>query len=191
MCTLSGWLLNHGIAIAVHHLNGKPLDSPAKLTHDWYATDSWPIYHRQLTDIPPKVDRHITDSWPIYYRHTTDIRSRCVDEISTDTRPMVQHSVDRMSVDTRPTVDHLSIDSRSMVDRQAVDCRSTVDRLSIDCRSTIDRYSDRVSTAIAVDIAVDITYSKHDPLDQTLALYAHINKRWYLIIVCLLTPHLS
>ena len=35
----------------------KPLDSPAKLTHDWYSTDSWPIYHRQLTDISPTYDR--------------------------------------------------------------------------------------------------------------------------------------
>ena len=34
-----------------------------------------------------------------------------------------------------------------------------VDRLSVDCRSSIDR----VSIDIAVDIAVDITYSKHDP----------------------------
>ena len=33
------------------------------------------------------------------------------------------------------------------------------DRLSSDCRSTIDR----MSTDIAVDIAVNITYSKHDP----------------------------
>ena len=42
-------------------------------TVDRYATDSWPIYHRQLTDTPPTVDRHITDSWPIYHRHMTDI----------------------------------------------------------------------------------------------------------------------
>ena len=83
------------------------------------------------------VDRYI-DRWPIYHRHMTDIRSRCVDEISPDTRPMVYLSVDRMSVDTRPTVDNLSIDSRSTVGRQAVDCRATVDRLStaiaMECR---------------------------------------------------------
>ena len=50
-------------------LKKKPLDSPDKLTHDWYSNDSWPIYHRQLTDIPPTVDRYITDiSCPIVSR---------------------------------------------------------------------------------------------------------------------------
>ena len=41
----------------------------------------------------------------------------------------------------------------------STDCRPPLDRQSVDCRATIDRYIDRVST----DIAVDITYSKHDP----------------------------
>ena len=53
----------------------KPLDSPAKLTHDWYLTDSWSIYHR----------------------HMTDSRSRCVVEISTDTRPIAYPTLDRLS----------------------------------------------------------------------------------------------
>ena len=47
---------------------GKPLDSPAILTLDWYSNDSWPIYHRQLTDIPPTVDRYITHKWLIVSR---------------------------------------------------------------------------------------------------------------------------
>ena len=102
----------------------KPLDSPDKLTHDWYSNDSWPIYHRQLTDIPPTVDWYTTDSWPIYHRHMTDSKSRCVVEISTDTRPIVYLTIDRLSTDYRPTID----------------------RLSTDCRPTIDRYIDRVST---------------------------------------------
>ena len=75
---------------------------------------------------------------PTADRYTTDIWSRCVDEISTDTRPMVYRSVNRLAVDSRPIVDHLSIDSGSTVDRQSIDIRATVDRLltaiSIECR---------------------------------------------------------
>ena len=44
----------------------------------------------------------------------------------------------------------------------AVDCRSTLDRHSVASRSTVDRLSTATSTDIAVDITVDITYSKHD-----------------------------
>ena len=58
----------------------------------------------------------------------------------------------------------MSIDSRPSVDRQSIECRSTVDRVSIDTRSTVDRVSTATSTDIAVDIAVDSTYSKHDPI---------------------------
>ena len=35
--------------------------------------------------------------------------------------------------------------------------------MSIDCRPSVDRVSTATSTDIAVDKAVDITYSKHDP----------------------------
>ena len=45
------------------------------------------------------------------------------------------------------------------VDWYSIDTQSTVDRQSTECRSSIDR----VSTATSTDIAVDITYSKHDP----------------------------
>ena len=93
----------------------------------------------------------------------TDIRSRCVYEISTDTRPIVYRSLDRLaaeyrptldrqSTDSRPTLDRLSVDSPPTVDRISVDHRPTIDRLSTDYRSTIDRYIDRLSTDIAVDI---------------------------------------
>ena len=57
-------------------------------------------------------------------------------------------------------------DTRSTAGRQSVDSRpprSHSDRVSTDCRSTSDRYVDRVSTDIAVDIAVDTTHSKHEP----------------------------
>ena len=94
-------------------------------TVDRYTTSSRPIYHRQLTDIPPTVDWYTTDSWPIYHRHMADSKSRCVVEISTDTRPIVYLAIDRPSTDYRPTIDRLS-----------TDCRPTIDRY-------IDRYVDR------------------------------------------------
>ena len=66
--------------------------------------------------------------------------------------------VGRQSIDTRRLI---LVDSRSTLDRQSVDSRSTVDRVSIEYRSSVDRLSTATSTDIAVDIAVDITYSKH------------------------------
>ena len=105
----------------------------------------------------------------------TDIRSRCVYEISTDTRPIVYHSLDRLAAEYRPTLDRQSTDTRPPVGRQSTDCRptlgrpstdyrSTIDRLSIDYRplyrSTVDRYSGRHSGRHYVAI----TYSKHDPM---------------------------
>ena len=97
----------------------------------------------------------------------TDSKSRCVDEISTDTRPIVYLTIDRLSTHYRPTIDRLSTDYRPTIDRLSTDYRPTVDRLSTDYRPTVDRYIDRLSTAISTamstDISVDITHSKQDP----------------------------
>ena len=71
----------------------------------------------------------------------TDSKSRCVDEISTDTRPIVYLTIDRLSTDYRPTVDRLSTDCRPTIDRLSTDYRPTVDRLSTDYRPTVDRLS--------------------------------------------------
>ena len=60
-------------------------------------------------------------------------------------------------------IDRLSTDYRPTIHRVSTECRSTVDRVSIDSRSSVDRVSTATSTDIAVDIAVDTTYSKHDP----------------------------
>ena len=51
-------------------------------------------------------------------------------------------------------------------------------RHSIDCRSTSDRYVDRVSTDVAVDIGVDITYSKHDPKSRRNTVTIAHRKIW-------------
>ena len=104
----------------------------------------------------------------------TDSKSRCVVEISTDTRPIVYLTIDRLSTDYRPTIDRLltdyrptidrlSTDYRPTIDRLSTDYRPTVDRLSTDCRPTIDRLSTAISTAMSTDISVDITHSKQDP----------------------------
>ena len=67
------------------------------------------------------------------------------------------------SIATRPTLGRLSTDSRSTIDREVVDSRSSVNRYSVD-RAINHRPSlNRVSTPTSTEIAVDITYSKHDP----------------------------
>jgi len=57
--------------------------------------------------------------------------------------------LDRLSTDYQPTIDWVSTESRSSVDWQSTEWRSSIDW---------------VLTATSTDIAVDITYSKHDPL---------------------------
>ena len=64
----------------------------------------------------------------------TDSKSRCVVEISTDTRPIVYLTIDRPSTDYRPTIDQPSTDYRPTIDRLSTKYRPTVDRLSADCR---------------------------------------------------------
>ena len=49
------------------------------------------------------------------------------------------------------------------IDRLSTDYPPTIHRVSIECRPSVDRVSTATSTDIAVDIAVDTTYSKHDP----------------------------
>ena len=53
----------------------------------------------------------------------TDSKSRCVVEISTDTRPIVYLTIDRLSTDYRPTIDRPSTDYRPTIDRLSTDCR--------------------------------------------------------------------
>ena len=92
------------------------------------------LFRSHTTDIRTTVDRYTTDSSPIYHRHMTDSKSRCVVKISTDTRPIVYLTIDRLSTDYRPTIDRLSTDYRPTIDRLSTDCRPTIDRLSTDCR---------------------------------------------------------
>ena len=62
-----------------------------------------------------------------------------------------------------PTIKWLSTDYRLSIDRVLIECRSTVDRQLTEWRSSIDWVSTATLTKIAVDIAVNITSSKHDP----------------------------
>ena len=91
-------------------------------TVDRYATDSWPTYHQQLTDITPTYDRY-----------SVEVRWRSIDRYSGDTLSLCRPNIDRLSTNSGPTLDGLSVDSRP-----------TVDRLTIVYRSTIDRYIDRI-----------------------------------------------
>ena len=93
----------------------------------------------------------------------TNSKSRCVIEISTDTRPIVYLTIDRLSTDCRLTIDRLSTDYRRTIDRLSTDFRPPVDRLS-----TV--ISTAMSTTMLTDILVDITQSKQDPRRQHSAL---------------------
>ena len=86
----------------------------------------------------------------------TDSKSRCVVEISTDTRPIVYLTIHRLSTDYRPTINQPSTDYRPTIDRLLTDYRPSIDRLSI-------AISTAMSTAMSTDISVDITHSKQDP----------------------------
>ena len=74
-------------------------------------------------------------------------------------------------------IDRLWTDYRPTIHRVSTECRSTVDRVSIDSRSSVDRVSTATSTDIAVDIAVDTTYSKHDPSPLLARPRSHCNER--------------
>ena len=71
----------------------------------------------------------------------TDSKSRCVDGISTDTRPIVYLTIDRLSTHYRPTIDRLSTDYRLTIDQLSTDYRPTIDQLSTNHRPTVDRLS--------------------------------------------------
>ena len=77
------------------------------------------------------------------------------------------------AISTAISID-VAVDSRSILDRHSVDTRSTVDRESTECRPSVDRLSTATSTDIAVDIAVDITYSKHDPFFSVVSSCIYI-----------------
>ena len=61
----------------------------------------------------------------------------------------------------RPT--YISTDHRPTINWVATESQSSVDRQPTEWRSSIDRVSTATSTDITFDIAVNITYSKHDP----------------------------
>ena len=102
------------------------------------------------------------------------ITGRYIDQVSVKYRPIIgQVSAkclrgigDLKAISADIHIDRLSTDYRPTIHRVSTECRSTVHRVSIDSRSSVDRVSTATSTDIAVDIAVDSTYSKHDPKDE-------------------------
>ena len=130
-------------------------------TVDRYATDSWPTYHRQLTDIPPTYDRY-----------SVEVRLRNIDRYSADSLSLSRPTGGRISTDTRPPVGRQSTDCRPTLGRPSTDYRSTIDRLSIDYRplyrSTVDRYSGRHSGRHYVAIR-DFTQRRREGLTTAFA----------------------
>ena len=100
----------------------------------------------------------------------------CIGKLLADTSVKYRSSIGQLSAKCRPSVcevsvtwklyrpTYISTDYRLTIDRLSTECRPSVDRQSTECRSTVDRVSTATSTDIAVDIAVDSTYSKHDPI---------------------------
>ena len=109
-------------------LKRKPLD----LTH---VTDTW-----HMTDIRPTVDQYTTDSWPIYHRQLTNItptRDRYLMEMRLQN--VNWHSADSWLL-YWPTIAWLSTDIWLTINWLSTDYQPTIDRLSADIyRSTIDR----------------------------------------------------
>ena len=133
-----------------------------------HKVDFFALFIRPVGNVDRYIDRYIG-------RHSIDIAvaSRStVDRLAIDRRS----TLDRLSVARWSTVDRLSTDSPLTVDRTvdiAVDApRPNIGHMSVVYRSTVGDMSsvDRVSTATSTDIAVDITYSKHDPTTQSVSL---------------------
>ena len=102
-----------------------------------------------------------------------------VGQVSVKYRP----SVGQVSAKCRPSIGEVSAkcrrgigDLESYVGRHT--CRSTVDRVSIDTRSTYRDIDSR-------DIAVDITYSKHDPSRKGILPFSSISLVNWMLVFCL------
>ena len=79
-------------------------------------------------------------------------------------RSITGRYIGQVSANYRPSVGQVSARYRwpeSYIGRHTY--RPTIDWLSTDYPPSVDRVSTATSTDIAVDIAVDTTYSKHDP----------------------------
>ena len=116
-----------------------------------------------LTDTSVKYRSSIGQLSAKCRRSVGQVSAKCLRGIGDLKAISADIHIDRLSTDYRPTIHRVSTECRSTVDRVSIDSRSSVDRQSIECRSTVDRVSTATSTDIAVDIAVDSTYSKHDP----------------------------
>ena len=101
--------------------------------------------------------------WPIHRSSIGQVSANYRPSVGQVSAKCLRGIGDLKAISADIHIDRLSTECRPSVDRQSTECRSTVDRVSIDSRSSVDRVSTATSTDIAVDIAVDSTYSKHDP----------------------------
>ena len=115
----------------------------------------------------------------------------CIGKLLADTSVKYRSSIGQLSAKCRPSVSQVSAryrwpesyigrhTYRPTIDWLSTDYPPSVDRVSIDSRSSVDRVSTATSTDIAVDIAVDSTYSKHDPF--TL-IYLHLHSSTFIYV---------
>ena len=114
-----------------------------------------------MTDIRPTVEWCTTNSWPICHQHMTDSQSRCVVEISTNTRPIVY-----------PTIDWLLSDCQLTIEWLSTDCRPTIDWLSTGSRPLYRPSLGRVSTDYR-----PLYRPLYRPIDQSTL--PTVNKIWH------------
>ena len=88
----------------------------------------------------------------------------CIGQLLVDTSVKYRPVIGEMSAKClRGIGDLKAISADIHIDRLSTDYPPSVHQVSIDSRSSVDRVSTATSTDITVDIAVDTTYSKHDP----------------------------
>ena len=114
----------------------------------YVSANYWPIHRSSIGQVSAN-----------YRRSVGQVSAKCLRGIGDLKAISADIHIDRLSTDYRPTIHRVS-----------TECRSTVDRVSIDSRSSVDRVSTATSTDIAVDIAVDSTYSKHDPISLSRSI---------------------
>ena len=109
----------------------------------------------------------------------------CIGQLLADTSVKYRPIIGEVSAKClRGIGDLKAISADIHIDRLSTECRPSVDRQSTECRSSVDR----VSTATSTDIAVDTTYSKHDPYSLAKMVPNH-SYNVALIVPCMPISH--
>ena len=124
--------------------NFAPISSPGLLI------TGWKLYR------PTKISTDISNDYPL-----------TIDQVSAECRS----SIGQLSAKCRRLVGEVSVNKKLYRPRHiGNDYLPRLDRVSTDYRPLYRPTIDRVSTAISIDISVDITYSKQDPVRSSCEL---------------------